>query len=408
MAAQHSGADMQRLIGNLQQNQFLVVGRAGVDFYPDPPGTKIEDAVNFVAHLGGSSANAAVALAKQGCSCSLLTTLSDDAVGRLAVRQLNLYGVDTSLVKTATDDRDARTSLAVVESTVSNPQSIIYRNRAADLQVDTEGVWDVLGEATTLSPRFTTLCVSGTNLVREPARSATLMALRLARQKKITTVMDIDYRPYSWRSSAEAAKIYQRAVALCDIVIGNEAEFAVIQGGEVLTEGGVAEAAGEENVKSGMRFAKGLVSDQDRGEGQGGGNARLCGSSLLTIYKMGKAGSVAFFRTRDAEALGCGGWSENLKGSKKYNFKVDGDVLRLAQGIFSVEALKPVGAGDAFIGGFLSGLAFKQPLPNAIMRGSASAAIVVSKVGCAPAMPTKTQLDSFMDQNDVNTPPLDD
>ena len=50
----------------IKENNFLIVGRAGIDIYPDPPGTKTEIATNFVSHLGGSSANIAVSLTKLG------------------------------------------------------------------------------------------------------------------------------------------------------------------------------------------------------------------------------------------------------------------------------------------------------------------------------------------------------
>ena len=32
------------LISKIQKNNFLLIGRAGVDIYPDPPGTKTENA----------------------------------------------------------------------------------------------------------------------------------------------------------------------------------------------------------------------------------------------------------------------------------------------------------------------------------------------------------------------------
>ena len=44
------------LISKIQKNNFLLIGRAGVDIYPDPPGTKSENAKSFVTHLGGSAA----------------------------------------------------------------------------------------------------------------------------------------------------------------------------------------------------------------------------------------------------------------------------------------------------------------------------------------------------------------
>ena len=55
-------ADLARLAGN----SFLVIGRAGMDLYADPPGTRIEEATRFTAALGGSSANIAVALDPAG------------------------------------------------------------------------------------------------------------------------------------------------------------------------------------------------------------------------------------------------------------------------------------------------------------------------------------------------------
>ena len=53
---------LDTILDNIQQNNFLIIGRAGIDIYPDPPGTKTENAKKFVTHLGGSSANIGVAL----------------------------------------------------------------------------------------------------------------------------------------------------------------------------------------------------------------------------------------------------------------------------------------------------------------------------------------------------------
>ena len=69
-------------------------------------------------------------------------------------------------------------------------------------------------------------------------------------------------------------------------------------------------------------------------------------------------------------------------------------------GIYPVEALKPTGAGDSFMGGFIASLANGYPLKDAVLRGSACASIVVSRVGCAPAMPTPSELDTFLAANE--------
>ena len=46
--------------------------------------------------------------------------------------------------------------------------------------------------------------------------------------------------------------------------------------------------------------------------------------------------------------------------------------------------------------GLLSSLADGRELTEAVLRGSACASIVVSRPGCAPAMPTRLELDAFL------------
>ena len=67
-------------------------------------------------------------------------------------------------------------------------------------------------------------------------------------------------------------------------------------------------------------------------------------------------------------------------------------------GIFKVEAIKPTGAGDAFNGGFISSILQGYSLEDSIKRGSANAAIVVTKVGCSSAMPNTDELENFINQ----------
>ena len=70
---------------------FLVIGRAGMDLYPTPINTKTADATEFVSALGGSSANIAVALCRLGQRASLVTCISDDAIGSFVKNQLKRY-----------------------------------------------------------------------------------------------------------------------------------------------------------------------------------------------------------------------------------------------------------------------------------------------------------------------------
>ena len=74
----------------------------------------------------------------------------------------------------------------------------------------------------------------------------------------------------------------------------------------------------------------------------------------------------------------------------------------IARGIFQVKPLKPTGAGDAFMGSLIGALLKNYDLQKAIEIGSAAAAIVVTKVGCAPAMPDLKDILEFMSNNLIN------
>jgi 5-dehydro-2-deoxygluconokinase len=81
-------------------DRFLVLGRAGMDLYADPPGTRAEEAALFATALGGSAANIAAGIVRLGSDASLLTTVSDDAVGRFVTLELQRYRVGSTLVRT--------------------------------------------------------------------------------------------------------------------------------------------------------------------------------------------------------------------------------------------------------------------------------------------------------------------
>ena len=316
----------------IKENNFLIIGRAGVDIYPDPPGTKIENATHFVTHLGGSSANIAVALTKLGGNCKILTSVSDDALGRLAINQLQYYKIDTSLISFKKDE--SRISFAVVETRIEDHQSIIYRNKASDLLMNNEDINNV--DFT----NFSCLIFTGTCLASEPSRSATFKAIEKAKINNIPVILDIDYRPYTWISSEEASDVYMQAAKNCDILIGNDDEFGVLAN----------------------NYEKGIILAED-----------LSKKISIVIYKKGENGSTTFYKNE-----------------------------QINKGIFPVKSLKPTGAGDAFMGSFIGSLLKNKSIEESIVYGSASAAIVVTKIGCAPAMPLQNEIDEFMKSNKIN------
>jgi 5-dehydro-2-deoxygluconokinase len=308
------------------RNNFLVLGRAGLDLYADPPGAELEHAHAFTSALGGSAANIAAGIVRLGGSAALLSVVSDDAVGRFVRNELKRYMVNAKHLHTSAGE--VRTSLAVVETRLQNCQSVIYRNGAADFELTTDHVKAVDWA------EFGALIVTGTALAAEPSRSATIMAMDNARANSMKVIIDIDYRPYSWGSADDARTTLRRAAETSDIIVGNDVEFDVMAGG-----------------KHGFTLAQDFAQQKHK----------------IIIYKRGENGSVFFT-----------GGTEN------------------ARGIFRVTALKPTGAGDAFMAALVTGLATGLEVARSVERGSAAAAIVVSRVGCAPAMPTPTELSQFI------------
>lgn len=326
--------NLSRMLDSLKKNSFLVIGRAGMDFYADPPGTEVELATQFITALGGSSANIAVAITRQDGAAALVTSVSDDAVGRYVRNQLAHYGIDDCHVRTVAGQ--CRTSLAVVETRLENCQNVIYRNNAADFEMNGDDI-----EGIDFS-RFGALIATGTCFAAEPSRGATFTAFETAKANGLPVILDLDYRPYSWPSPADAGAIGLRAAQTCDLVVGNDEEFATLAGG----------------VEAGKALARQLAQEH----------------GALVVYKMGEHGSVTFTGEDTIET-----------------------------GIFRVEALKPTGSGDAFLGNFVSALAGGFSLRDSLLRASAAAAMVVADVGCSRAMPDRDRLDKFMQSHNGAT-----
>ena len=314
------------VIEGIKKNTFVVVGRVGIDFTPDA-GVAIEDAPNMMVAMGGSSANIAAGLVKFGSKAALVTRVSDDAIGRYCVNQLNHYGVDATHVKPIAGEY--RNSLAVYETRLENHNSVIYRNGAADFQMSMEDV-----ESVDYS-QFGALITAGTVFAAEPSRSAAFRAFELAKEAGLPIIFDVDYRPYSWPSPQVAEDVLSRAGAMSDVIVANDEEFGFMAGG----------------IEKGLEKARELANS----------------TASIVVYKMGHLGAITF---------------------------ADGEETQ--SGIYIVDALKPTGAGDSFMAGFIASIAEGRALNEAVMRGSACAAIVVAKPGCAPAMPNTEQLEAFL------------
>lgn len=280
---------MSALVDGIRANNFVVVGRAGIDLFTDP-GVATEDAETVTVGLGGSSANIAAGICKLGGQASLVTRVSDDSIGSYCIGQLKRYGVGTEYVTPV--GGEYRNSLAFYESRVDGHRNVIYRNGAADFQLDTGNV------AAVDYGKFGALITAGTVFAAEPSRSATFDAFERAKAAGLPIIFDVDYRPYSWTSPQEAEDVLSRAAAASDMIVGNDEEFGFMAG----------------DIDKGLAKARALAES----------------TATIVVYKMGEKGAVTF---ADGQKIHTGIWPVTvLKPTGAGDSFMAGLVTGLAQG----------------------------------------------------------------------------
>jgi 5-dehydro-2-deoxygluconokinase len=199
----------------------LVVGRAGLDLYPQPAGSKTRDAEYFASDVGGSGANIAIAMRRVGGKVGLISAISDDPVGEFVRKRLDLEGVELQFMQTTFGDE--RTSLAIAEVRQEDCEVVIYRNNPADLRV-------VFDDNISLAiEQSSNLVVTGTSLIEADSRKQTLKMMAHAYKNKCKVWLDLDYRKWNWPDQETTRLVYQEAALLANVLVGNEEEFQILQ-----------------------------------------------------------------------------------------------------------------------------------------------------------------------------------
>jgi 5-dehydro-2-deoxygluconokinase len=323
----------------------ICLGRIAVDLYAQQIGARLEDVSSFSKYLGGSSANIAFGCARLGLKSSMLARVGNDHMGRFLTETLEREGCDVSHLRI---DRERLTGLVLLglEDRDTFPL-VFYRENCADMAVD-ESDFD---EAYIASSKA--LLITGTHFSTDQVNRTSRRALDCARRNQVRAVLDIDYRPVLWgltgKADGETRFIANESVTahlqgilpLIDLVIGTEEEFRIA-----------------------------------------GGKDELIGA-LAAVRKVTDATLVV-----KRGPLGC----SIIEG----DVPVSIDDAPIHRGV-QVEVLNVLGAGDAFASGFLAGWLRDKPLEACADTANACGALVVSRHGCAPAMPTPAELTYFLD-----------
>ncbi|HVK50197.1 MAG TPA: 5-dehydro-2-deoxygluconokinase [Pseudoxanthomonas sp.] len=327
-----------------QQLDLITIGRSCIDLYGEQIGGRLEDMGSFAKYIGGSPTNTAVGAARLGLRSGVLTRVGGDHFGRFIREQLAREQVDTRGVL---EDPERLTALVFLG--IRDPDTfplIFYRENCADMALQASDV-----DAGFIGAAGAVL-INGTHLSRDNVFEASVRACEIARAHGGKVVFDIDYRPVLWgltakdmgenrfvASDAVTARL-QRVLPLCDLIVGTEEEVHIL--------------GGSTDTIAALRAIRAQ-------------------SNALLVCKRGPLGCVAF---------------------------PDAIPDQLDQGVvgqgFSVEVFNVLGAGDAFMAGFLRGWLRNEPLSTACSYANACGAIVVSRHGCSPAMPTWEELQQFL------------
>lgn len=321
------------------------MGRSGIDLYSNDVGAPFEKITSFAAYVGGSPTNMSVGGRRLGLNNVLLTAVGDDPVGDFILHFLRSEGVVTDFIPRKPGHRTSAVILGI-EPPDKFPL-VFYRDNCADIQLTID---DVLASPIQDSAVFE---FAGTNLSKEPSRSATTFAAELARQSGGKVVLDIDFRPNQWHDPRAFGVAIRSVLRLVDVVIGTEDEINAA----LLTD------------PAQMTLTHSQVSD-----------TRVRGDINAAIDTLLSYGVEAVLQKRGEQGV-----RVHLNTGEKID--VPG---------FPVEIYNILGAGDAFGGGFLYGYVKGWDWYKACRLGNACGAIVVTKHGCANFMPTMAEVEAFV------------
>jgi 5-dehydro-2-deoxygluconokinase len=328
----------------LQEKEVDVIcmGRVAVDLYAEESHMPLRDVEAFKKYLGGSPGNISVGSRRLGLKSALFSCIGKDEMGFFLKEILKKEGVDTSLLY-ETDKH--LTALAILGI---NPPShfplMFYRENCADMQLHpSQSRHELFRQAKLFQ-------FSGTGISTPSMREATREAIKQAKENGVLVVFDLDFRPVLWELTSPAdgetryiqsdvvSKHYQSFLPFCDLVVGTDEE--------IMTAGGI------NNVDESLLAIKALT-DAD------------------IVYKKGLQGS-------------------------EIHLHFDGDVIM--QKAYEVEVYNTLGAGDGFMSGLLYGILKKASWLDTLSYANACGAIVSSRHGCAPAMPTEEELHYFLEK----------
>jgi len=284
---------------------------------------------SFDVTYGGGEANVAVAVSNYGLNGVFVSKVPDNALGQAAINHIRRYGVDTQYIARG----GKRLGIYFLETGASARASQVIYDRAdasiAELDAS-ELDFDAIFEG---ADWFHTTGI--TPALSDKAAALTLAALKAAKERGVTTSIDLNYRKKLW-SKEKAKEVMTELCQYVDVCIGNE-----------------------EDAETTLGF-KSAGTDITKGE------LNLDGYKDVFQQMKEKFGFKYIASTlRESHSASDNGWSALVyDGNEFYHTKQ-----------YEVRIVDRVGSGDSFASGFIYGLVTGLPMGEAAEFGVAASAL---------------------------------
>jgi 2-dehydro-3-deoxygluconokinase len=284
--------------------------------------------------FGGAESNVAIGLARLGVPCTWVSRVGDDALGTFLTRELRAEGVHVAVTR----DPSAPTGLMLKERRNGRPWRVRYyragsaASRLAPADIDDDVTTALIRDAAVLH-------LTGITAALGPSPLAAIeRAIGIARAAGTLVSFDVNHRTTLWPDDV-AAPVLVRLAATSDLVFAGPEESALLLDRQRPTH--------PATFDDGEILARELVR---RGP-------------ATVVVKLGALGALA----------------------------LSGDQVHRACAR-AITVVDPVGAGDAFVAGYLSEVVAGRPVPDRLHTGNACGGAVCRVAGDWEGLPTCAEL----------------
>lgn len=290
----------------------------------------------FEACPGGAPCNVLAMLNKLGKKTAFIGKVGNDQFGKLLKATIEEIGIES---KGLLMDEEVNTTLAFVHTFPDGDRDFsFYRNPGADMMLTKEEVdYDLIRQAKVFH-------LGTLSMTDEPVRSATKVALDVAKEAGCLISFDPNLRPPLWKSLDTAKEMMEYGFGYCDILKISDNEIQFI--------------SGKEDYDEGIQY---LIDKYN---------------IPLIFLTLGKDGSRAYYKGR-----------------------------RIEQGGFKVATIETTGAGDTFCGSVINGVVEKgidnftdEDLQKLLEFANAAAAVVTTRKGAICSMPDPEEVVALIER----------